>query len=117
MIDRDTLQRFIFSDSNVRGEIVHLNQSYQTVIHQADYPENIKSLMGEAMCAVILLTATLKFSGKLSLQLQGDGIVNLLLVQSSDKQEIRGNIQWQGDSGTLSFRELVKNATLVITIE
>ena len=117
MIDRDTLQRFIFSDSNVRGEIVHLNQSYQTVIQQADYPENIKSLMGEAMCAVILLTATLKFSGKLSLQLQGDGIVNLLLVQSSDKQEIRGNIQWQGDSGTLSFRELVKNATLVITIE
>ena len=117
MIDRDTLQRFIFSDSNVRGEIVHLNQSYQTVIQQADYPENIKSLMGEAMCAVILLTATLKFSGRLSLQLQGDGIVNLLLVQSSDKQEIRGNIQWEGDSGTLSFRELVKNATLVITIE
>ncbi|NQU63934.1 MAG: Hsp33 family molecular chaperone HslO [SAR324 cluster bacterium] len=117
MINQDTLQRFIFSNSNVRGEIVHLNQSYQTVIQQADYPENLRGLMGEAMCAVILLTATLKFSGKLSLQLQGDGIVNLLLVQSTHNQEIRGSIQWQGDSGTLSFRELVKNATLTITIE
>jgi len=117
MIDQDTLQRFIFSDSNVRGEIVHLNQSYQTVAQQADYPNNLKHLLGEAMCAVILLTATLKFSGRLSLQLQGDGILKLLLVQSSHKQEIRGNIQWQGDSGSLSFRELVQNATLVITIE
>lgn len=117
MVNQDTLQRFIFSDSNVRGEIVHLNQSYQTVIQQADYPENLRCLMGEAMCAVILLTATLKFSGKLSLQLQGDGIIKLLLVQSTHKQEIRGNIQWQGDCGKLSFRELIKNATLVITIE
>ncbi len=117
MIDQDTLQRFIFSESDVRGEIVHLNQSYQTVIQQADYPANLQSLMGEAMCAVILLTATLKFSGKLSLQLQGDGIVSLLLVQSTHKQEIRGNIQWQGDTGSLGFRELAKNATLTITIE
>ncbi len=117
MSDQDTLQRFIFSDSNVRGEIVHLNQSYQTVIHQSDYPEPLQRLMGEAMCAVILLTATLKFSGKLSLQLQGDGILTLLLVQSTHEQEIRGTMQWQGECEDKSFNELLQNARLVITID
>lgn len=117
MIDRDSLQRFIFSKSDVRGEIVHLNDSYQTVIQQAAYPDPLKRLMGEAMCAVILLTATLKFSGKLSLQLQGDGILKLLLVQSTHQQEIRGTLQWDGDCGDLSFRGLLENAKMVITID
>ncbi|MFH2129833.1 MAG: Hsp33 family molecular chaperone HslO [bacterium] len=117
MVKQDTTQRFIFSDADIRGELVHLNQSYQTVIQQADYPENLRRLLGEAMCAVVLLTATLKFSGKLSLQLQGEGIVKLLLVQCTHQQEIRGLLQWQDNNEQLSFRELVKNASLAITIE
>jgi len=117
MSDQDTLQRFIFSDSNVRGEIVHLNQSYQTVIHQTEYPESLQRILGEAMCSVILLTATLKFSGKLSLQLQGDGILKLLLVQSTHEQEIRGTMQWEGECEDKSFKELLQNAKLVITID
>ncbi|MBU2649228.1 Hsp33 family molecular chaperone HslO [bacterium] len=117
MVKQDTTQRFIFSDADIRGELVHLNQSYQTVIQQADYPENLRRLLGEAMCAVVLLTATLKFSGKLSLQLQGDGIVKLLLVQCTHQQEIRGLLQWQDNNEQLSFRELVQNASLAITIE
>jgi len=116
-MNKDSLQRFIFSHSDVRGEIVHLNESYQTVIGQADYPEPLKKLMGEAMCAVILLTATLKFSGKLSLQLQGNGVVKLLLVQSTHKQEIRGTLQWEGDCEDLQFNELLQNTQMVITID
>ncbi len=117
MTNQDTLQRFLFNNSNVRGELVHLNNSYQTVICQAEYPEPIQRLMGEAMCAVILMTATLKFSGKLSLQLQGEGILKLLLVQSTHQQEIRGTAQWQGDLKNLEFKELLQNAKLVITID
>lgn len=117
MADQDTLQRFIFSDSNVRGELVHLNNSYQTVIAQGEYPESVQRLLGEAMCAVVLLTATLKFSGKLSLQLQGDGILKLLLVQSTHRQEIRGTVQWQGDCENLDFKDLLQNARMVITID
>ena len=41
----------------------------------------VEMLLGEAVSATLLLAATLKFQGTLTLQLTGDGLVRLLVAQ------------------------------------
>ncbi|MCK4950779.1 MAG: Hsp33 family molecular chaperone HslO, partial [Gammaproteobacteria bacterium] len=43
MSDHDSLHRFVFEDSNVRGEIARLDSSWQAVIEQHDYPEVVRN--------------------------------------------------------------------------
>ncbi len=48
-----------------------------------------RQLLGEAVGAVVLLAATLKFDGTLTLQLQGKGLVNLLVAQCTHDFKVR----------------------------
>ncbi len=117
MSDNDFLQRFIIEEGGARGELVRLKESYQSMDTHVKYPTELKLLLGEAMCAATLLTATLKFEGKLSIQLQGEGAVSLLLIQSTHKRKMRAMARWSGDLAGKNFRELIGKAKLVITIE
>ena len=55
MTERDTLHRFIIERTNVRGEWVHLDATWQAVLERADYPDAVRETLGEAMAAVALL--------------------------------------------------------------
>ncbi|OYV54556.1 MAG: heat-shock protein, partial [Legionella sp. 21-45-4] len=88
-MESDTLQRFLFEEANIRGEILHLHQSYQTIIHQHPYPAAVKVLLGEAILACVLLTGSMKFEGEVSLQFQGDRRLPLLLVQCDHQLNVR----------------------------
>jgi molecular chaperone Hsp33 len=113
----DTLQRFIFDNTDVRGELVVLDTSYQTAFQHIDYPEPLRYLLGEALSAAALMTATLKFTGNLSVQLQGDGILKLLLVHTNHLRQIRGLIKWNGDPGEKDFSQLIGAGQCMISIE
>ena len=113
----DTLQRFIFENTDVRGELVLLETSYQTAFQHVDYPAPLKYLLGEALSATALMTATLKFTGNLSVQLQGDGIVKLLLVHATHLRQIRGLIKWKGEPGEKDFSQLIGTGQCMISIE
>ncbi|MDP9082209.1 MAG: Hsp33 family molecular chaperone HslO, partial [Pseudomonadota bacterium] len=81
MHDRDCLHRFIFEQYPFRGHLVHLDAAWRALIEHREYPAAIRDTLGEAVAASLLLAATIKFDGVLSLQLQGDGPVHLLLAQ------------------------------------
>lgn len=66
----DYRQRFFIENSPVRGDVVHLSDSFTTVISQKPYPKAIKALLGEMLVSASLLIGTLKIDGKLSIQLQ-----------------------------------------------
>lgn len=117
MSDSDILQRFIIENAGARGEIVHLKKSYLSAFQYNAYPPELKKLLGEAMSAAALLSATIKFEGKLSLQLQGEGCVHFLLVQATNDQKIRGMLKWHGEVKGKSFKELIGKAQFAITIE
>ena len=70
MNDKDILQRFIFENASVRGEIVHLNESFQTIMQQHDYPSIIRRLLGEVLVAASLLALILNIKD-LTVQFQG----------------------------------------------
>jgi len=86
----DILNRYLFEEHHVRGELVQLQQSYQDIIANHNYPQAVSILLGELLAATCLLTATIKFEGDISVQLQGDGPVAYMVINGNHKQEMRG---------------------------
>lgn len=115
--DNDKLYRYLFQNRSVRGEWVRLNQTFADTLNTHQYPLVIQNLLGEMMVATSLLTATLKFEGNITVQIQGDGPLKLALVNGNEKQQLRGLARLQGCvSDEMSLTELVGNGVLVITI-
>ena len=117
-LESDSLSNFLFENADVRGEIVHLDASWKQVLDRHEYPPVLRSLLGEMMAAAVLLIGTLKFTGKLTLQLKGDGPVMLGLVECTSERLLRGLIHWQGDvDQCVGLTSLLGKGVLAITIE
>jgi molecular chaperone Hsp33 len=69
--DSDVRQRFIFDHSDIRGEILSLQDSYQAVLSKASYPSAIAQLVGEFLAGACLLSATSMASFHYRLQAPG----------------------------------------------
>jgi len=116
-LDRDQLHRFLFDGSHVRGELVHLDETWRALRARQDYPPAVQRLLGEAAAATALLAATIKFDGSLTLQAQGGGPLDLLVVECSGKRTLRGLARWSGEVEGLDFVQLVGAGRLVMTID
>lgn len=121
-IDRDSVYRFLFEELPVRGEIVHLDAAWRAAAEQVEYPPALRALLGEAMAASVLLASTLKFDGSLTLQLQGSGKLQLLVVQCTSGLNLRGLARtaddFDGDIDGLSLQDMVgRDGRMVVTIE
>ncbi len=115
--DNDKLYRYLFKDRAVRGEWVRLNQSFNETLNTHHYPLAVQNLLGEMMAATSLLTATLKFEGNITVQIQGDGALKLALVNGSDQQQIRALARLQGEiNDEMTLAQMVGKGVLVITI-
>ena len=117
---KDTLQRFLFENLAVRGELVHLEATWQAILERHSYPAPVQKILGELMSAVSLLLATLKFKGQLIAQIQGDGPVSLLVVEGTTDKTLRATAtlnEGQNDFSDGSLQGVFGDARLVITLE
>ncbi|ELR63272.1 33 kDa chaperonin [Photobacterium marinum] len=113
----DSLYRYLFDGVSVRGELVQLNETYQQIISSKEYPAPVQHLLGELLVATSLLTATLKFEGSITVQLQGDGPVKLAVINGDHDQKMRGVARWEGDvPADGSIHDLIGKGHMVITI-
>jgi len=112
----DQLSRYTFNDHDVRGELVQLTSSYQTLIRGHDYPAPVQEVLGHMMAAVSLLTATLKFEGHIAVQLQGDGPLNFVAVNGNHKQELRGIARLRAELNDTDLRSMIGKGQLIITL-
>lgn len=117
MSDNDTLQRFMFEHTPIRGEIVHLDATWKTNLSKHDYPPMVRDLLGQMMAANALLAASLKLNGRMIIQLQGSGPITLMVVESTNAQELRGVAHWQNLPEQADLQSLTGNALLTITLE
>jgi molecular chaperone Hsp33 len=113
----DSLQRFVFEHSPIRGEIVRLDATWRAVLERRDYPLPVRNLLGELMAAASLLAASIKFDGRLTMQVKGDGPVGLLVVECTSRQTLRALAQWHGPVPVGGLRPLLGSGQLVMTIE
>ncbi len=113
----DSLQRFIFELSHVRGELVHLDAAWRAVLERHDYPPALRTVLGELMAAATLLAAMLKLNGSLILQIQGKGPVSLLVVECDGELNVRATAKWEGELEGLNFAQMVGDGRFVITLD
>jgi molecular chaperone Hsp33 len=123
MHDRDCLHRFIFEQYPIRGHLVHLDAAWRALIEHRDYAPAIRDTLGEAVAASLLLAATIKFEGVLSLQLQGDGPVHLMLAQCTSGLGVRGLARYR-EGGEMAapaaagrMVDLIGTGNLTVTLE
>lgn len=116
---QDQLHRYLFENVAVRGELVNVSHTWHEIVRNHDYAEPVKTLLGELLVATSLLTATLKFDGDITVQLQGDGPLTLAVINGNNRQELRGVARVKEDAEIASgstLKEMVGNGYLVITI-
>ncbi len=118
MPEGDLLHRFLFENLAIRGHLVRLDASWRATIEHHDYPRPVSDLLGEALAACVLMAGSLKFSGRLSLQIEGPGPVRLLLAQCTHRHGIRGvarHGEVPADGSTVA--SLFGGGQLAVTIE
>ena len=113
----DSLRRFVFERYPFRGQLVHLGPAWRAMMENHDYPAEVRDTLGEAVAATALLAATLKFEGRLSLQLRGAGPMHLMLVECTDGLGVRAVARFRDPPATRDLRGLSGNGTLTVTLE
>jgi molecular chaperone Hsp33 len=113
----DYCQRFIFDDFDIRGEIVQLEQSYAELLSKHHYPAPVANLLGEFLSACVLLSTSIKYQGRLSLQARSNGPVPLIAVDCTSDLEVRGLAQLTEQALNPALGQLLAEGTLAITIE
>lgn len=117
-VDSDTLQRFVFENTPVRGNIVNLTNTFQLALNKQHLPAGLKRALGELMAASALLTATLKMNGSLVLQIQSKGALKLLVVECNSEFGIRATAKWNGEvTDQQSLFDLIEQGRFMITLD
>ncbi len=117
MQDRDSLHQFLFEQFPVRGHIVHLDATWAALLEHRTYPAEIRDTLGEAVAASVLLASTVKFDGLLTLQLQGQGPMHLLLAQCTNTLNVRALARYREDPKTRDLSVLSGEGRLTVTVE
>ncbi len=113
---KDTLHRFIFEDTDIRGNYVKLNHTIEEATQHQALPQNIHIALGELMIASSLLASTLKLDGSLTLQIQTNGPLKLLIAECNENLGIRGTVKWNGPIESIAPIDLIKEGHFIITL-
>lgn len=118
MHDSDCTHRFVFEHYPIRGHLVHMDASWRALLEHRQYPSSIRDILGEAVAASVLLAATIKFDGQLTLQMQGQGAMHLLLAQCTSNLSVRGLARYRDPlENTNDLARLTGEGKLTVTIE
>lgn len=120
MTVKDYSQRFLFEDYAVRGECVQLEESYQNILSRQDYPLVVQQLLGELLCAAVMLSALLKFKGHLAIHAKSDGPISLLVAECNEQGGVRAIAHMQHSASFSDhddLHSLLPKGMLVISIQ
>lgn len=113
----DLIQRFIFDETDIRGELVRLDQTYSDTLAAHQYQPAVARLLGEFLAAAALLSAILKFEGTFTLQARSEGQLPLIMAESSSDYKLRAIARSADHAVSKDFHSLLANGQLAITIQ
>ena len=90
----DLVLPFQVEGRDVRGRVVRLHKVVDEILSRHNYPDGIASLLGHALTLSAMLGEALKFEGKLTLQVKGDGPVNMIVADYATPGELRGWVSY-----------------------
>ncbi|MEE4162028.1 MAG: Hsp33 family molecular chaperone HslO [Woeseiaceae bacterium] len=113
----DHVLPFAFESLPVRGELIQLSRCWRRMLRDHDYAPVIRETLGHAAAATGLIAQSLKFDGAVTMQIQGSGDLRLLVMQCTNKLELRGMATPAPELTATSFDGLMTDAHCAITID
>lgn len=86
--------RFIFDQMPIRGLHIQAQEVWQHIVARKNYPVAIRRALGELLAAGALLSSNLKIDGTLIVQVQGRGILKMLVVEATSEHTLRATARW-----------------------
>lgn len=111
------VQRFLLEDLNIRGAVVHVESVWQQMLENRKYPEPVMQLLGELSATTLLLGDNLKQSGRLTVQLKGDGPVSMLVIDCDENLRLRGMAKYAPNVAARPVPDLLGHGQLVMTLD
>ncbi|MFG1403143.1 Hsp33 family molecular chaperone [Xanthobacter sediminis] len=94
----DIVTAFQVDALDLRGRIVRLGPTLDSVLAHHDYPPAVKRVVGEAVVLAVLLGSSLKFEGRFILQTQTDGPVDMVVADFVSPDKIRAYARFDKDA-------------------
>ena len=122
MNETNLTRRFLFDNTDVRGEITKLTNAYTDAYAHQTIPKQLIPLFGEFLAAASLLAEVLKFEGVLTLQAKGEGDIAFIMAETNDQGHLRGIVKLKeganpNQSFATSLPDLLPKGYLAITID
>lgn len=86
----DFVQPFLIDHSAIRGRLVRLEKTLDTILTTHNYPQSVSRYLAEQVALASLLSATLAKDGILTVQTKGNGPVRFMVVDVMGSGVIRG---------------------------
>ena len=99
---------FGFESMPVRGALIHLSRTWRRMLRDHDYDPLITETLGHAAAATGLIAQSLKFDGAITLQIQGSGILRMLVMQCTSELDLRGMASAAHGSAAMGLPTLLK---------
>lgn len=93
----DGVVPFHVEELNIRGRVVKLDSMLNAILDSHQYPELVSGLLAKNITLGVLLGSSLKFDGRLIIQIQSDGAISLMVVEFSSPNKIRSYAYFDQD--------------------
>lgn len=117
----DILRPFQLEASEIRGRIVRLGATIDRVLGAHDYPPAVSRALGELLVLAGGLAGGLKFDGKFSLQIRGEGPLRLMVADCTNDGVMRGYASFDEDQvaglAEGDTASLLANGLLALTVD
>lgn len=93
----DLILPFQIDGLDVRGRVLRLGPSINTLLKRHAYPAGVARLVAEAVALTALLGSSLKLTGRFQLQTKTDGPVSMLVVDFDAPDKVRAYAQFNAE--------------------
>ncbi len=114
----DIKQRFAFDQADVRGCYVRLDQTCKAIQATHHYPPGLAELINQFTAAAVLLKDSIKADGSLTIQMQTNSVIGLLMADCFSDGRVRAICEYDQQAIIVQDIDLSKQegAVLAITI-
>jgi molecular chaperone Hsp33 len=113
----DIVMPFVFEALPIRGAIIQLRKSWHRMLLGHHYDPPVLETLGHSAAASALIAQSLKFDGSITLQINGNGPLAMLVMQCTSNLELRGMASAEHLENDVAFAELVQKARCAITVD
>jgi len=114
---KDAVIPFVLESLPVRGALVQLESTWQRMQLGQNYAQPLADVLGHAAAATALIAQSLKFDGKITLQISSKGPLGMLVMQCTESLDLRGMASAPEIAGEMQFVEMMAGARCAVTVD